>query len=302
MKTFRLTLLAYFCCLTAFALPEFTKSYPDTINKKRLWTTIGVKTGAYLGGLGFLSFIWYKDKKRVPFHFYNDAKGYLQMDKAGHSFAAYRESYAAYYALRWAGVSKEKALLYGGPIGFIFQTPIEVFDGMYEGWGFSWPDMAANALGSVIFTLQEAIFDEQIVLMKFSYSPSNYADYHSTLGDTHLERFFMDYNAHTYWFSGNLSRLTRNSRLPPWLNIAVGYSANGMIKEFENPQFYRGKPFPEFARYRQFLFSLDIDFSKIKTNKKGVRKLLRAVNLLKLPFPALEINPIDGTKWRWLYF
>ncbi len=303
MKIRWLILLACCTCFSAvLAQPEFTKNYPDTVNKKRLWTTIGIKTGSYLGGLGFLSFIWYRDKERVPFHFYDDAKGYLQMDKAGHAFAAYRESYAAYYALRWAGVSKKKALIYGGPIGLIFQTPIEVFDGMYEGWGFSWPDMAANALGSAMFMAQEAIFDEQVILMKFSYSPSVYPDYHSSLGDGHLERFFLDYNAHTYWFSANLSKLTGNQKIPQWLNFAVGYSANGMIKEFENPKFYRGEPFPELPRYRQFLFSPDIDFSKVKTKRRGIKKLLRAVNLLKLPLPALEVNPIHGIRWHWLYF
>lgn len=39
-----------------------------------------------------------------------------------------------------------KELIYGGPIGLIFQTPIEIFDGLYEKWGYSWPDMAANTI------------------------------------------------------------------------------------------------------------------------------------------------------------
>jgi len=47
-----------------------------------------------------LSFIWYKDEPRVPFEFYNDSKGYLQVDKFGHAFGAYFESYVGYHALR----------------------------------------------------------------------------------------------------------------------------------------------------------------------------------------------------------
>ncbi|QCK15687.1 DUF2279 domain-containing protein [Mangrovivirga cuniculi] len=147
------------------------ENYPDTINKKRLNTTIGIEVGSYLAGISFLQYVWYKDHKRVPFHFYDDSKGYLQMDKFGHAYGAYRYSYSAYYGLRMAGVSKKKALIYGGPVGLIFQTPIEVFDGMYEGWGFSWYDMIANTLGSALFVVQEAAFDDQIFLMKFSYSP-----------------------------------------------------------------------------------------------------------------------------------
>ncbi len=292
--------LGSFCI--GMAQSNFTKSYPDTLNKKRLATTISTETISYTAGLYFLGEIWYKDKQRVPFHWYDDSKGYLQMDKAGHAYSAYRESFSAYYALRWAGVSKKRSLIYGGPIGLLFQTPIEIFDGLYEGWGFSWSDMGANALGSAWFVAQEALFDEQVVLMKFSYSPSEYPQYHHSLGETPLESFFLDYNAHTYWLSGNLRRITGVEKIPVWLNLAIGYSANGMIKEFENPIYYRGKPFPHLERYRQYLFSLDVDFSKIPTKKKWLQKVFRTVNLIKIPFPALDFNRIDKVRFRPLYF
>jgi len=302
MKKIFLVAISFIFSLQIFAQPQFMESYPDTLNKARLATTIGTEMGTYLATLSFLSFIWYRDKERVPFHFYDDSKGYLQMDKCGHAYGAYRESYSAYYALRWAGVDKKKALIFGGPIGLIFQTPIEVFDGLYEGWGFSWSDMAANTFGAALFTTQEALFDEQVVLMKFSYSPSGYPKYHTTLGDNQFESFFMDYNAHTYWFSGNLKRISGGQKLPPWLNVAFGYSANGMIHEFDNPEYYKGEPFPHLERYRQYLLSLDVDFSKIPTQKKWLRSVLRAVNLIKVPFPALEYNRVDGLKIRPIYF
>lgn len=284
------------------AQPTFVGNYPDTLNKKRLRTVMITETSSYVAGLSFLSFIWYKDQKRVPFHFYDDSRGYLQMDKVGHAYGAYRESYAAYYALRWAGMDKKKALWIGGPTGLIFQTPIEVFDGLYEDWGFSWYDMAANTVGAAMFMAQEAAFDEQVVLMKFSYSPSGYPKYHETLGETQLESFFLDYNAHTYWLSGNISKLTGSEKVPAWLNIAFGYSADGMFKEFENPEFYQGRPFPHFERQRQFLLSLDVDFSRIPTNSKFVKSVFRAVNLVKVPFPALEVNRVDGLRFRPFYF
>lgn len=302
MKNITLLVFLAFISLHSFSQALFFDPYPDSINSRKLYTTIGIETGTYLAGLSYLSFIWYKDHERVPFHFYNDSKGYLQIDKAGHAYGAYRESYSAYYALRLAGVNKKMALIYGGPIGLIFQTPIEIFDGLYKGWGFSWADMAANTLGAGLFTLQEAIFDEQVFLMKFSYSPSIYPQYHSSLGESHIERFFYDYNGHTYWLSGNLSKLTGSKNIPSWINIAFGYSANGMIYEFENPQYYMGEPFPYFERYRQYLFSLDIDFSKIPTQKKWLKSIFKAVNLLKIPFPAMEINKVDGFTFRYLYF
>ena len=104
--------------------------------------------------------------------------------------------------------------------------------------------MVANAFGSALFMTQQAYFDEQVVRMKFSYSPSIYPQYHHTLGETAVESFFLDFNAHTYWFSGNIKKLTGMQKIPGWLNFAVGYSADGVIKEFYNPTFYRGEPFP----------------------------------------------------------
>ena len=297
-------IIIIFCVCPLNVASQYTtkNTYPNTINKKKLRTTIGIEVGTYLAGLSFLSFIWYKDKQRVPFHYYDDSQGYLQMDKAGHAFGAYRESFSAYYALRRAGVSKKKSLIYGGPIGLIFQTPIEIFDGLYENWGFSWPDMIANTFGAVLFTGQEILFDEQVFLMKFSYSPSIYPQQHSGLGVSHIERFFIDYNGHTYWMSGNIQRLTGIENIPQWLNIAIGYSANGVIGEFKNPEYYKGKPFPFIPRYRQLLLSLDINFSKIHTNKIWVRKLLNTINLIKMPLPALEFNRIDGVKAHIIYF
>ncbi|MDH5382953.1 MAG: hypothetical protein OEW75_19010 [Cyclobacteriaceae bacterium] len=138
--------------------------------------------------------------------------------------------------------------------------------------------------------------------MKFSYSPSIYPKYHTILGETQVERFFYDYNGHTYWLSGNLRKLTGIEKIPGYLNLALGYSANGMIKEFENPLYYLGKPFPQLDRYRQFLLSMDIDFSRIPAKRPWVRKVLKSVNLIKIPFPALEYNSIDGFVFRSLYF
>jgi uncharacterized protein YfiM (DUF2279 family) len=277
-------------------------AYPDSIDKSELRKVILTESVSYAAGLSFLHFIWYKDTDRVPFHYYDDSKGYLQLDKGGHAFTAYRESAAAYRALRSAGVSKKKALLFGGPIGLVFQTPIEIFDGLYEGWGFSWSDMIANTFGSALFMAQEVAFDQQILLMKFSYSPSPYAAYYPPLGDTPVEQFFYDYNGHTYWLSANINSIVENSWVPDWLNVAVGYSGNGMLKEFENPSTYRGEALPEFIRHRQYILSLDIDFSRIHTDRKWLKMILRAANLIKVPFPALEYNKIEGVVFRPLYF
>lgn len=294
--------LTFLCSFKSLESQEWFREYPDTVNQKHLSKVIITETVSYAAGLSFLSFIWYKDQERVPFHYYDDSKGYLQIDKAGHAYSAYRESYSAYFALRRAGLNKKKALIYGAPIGLLFQTPIEIFDGLYDNWGFSWYDMIANTFGSALLAGQEAIYDDQIITMKFSYSPSIYPNYHSKLGDNHLERFFLDYNAHSYWLSANLRKVSRIEKIPKWLNIAFGYSANGMIYEFHNPQFYRGQPFPHFERYRQYLLSLDIDFTKLPAKKKWLKSVYKAVNLIKIPFPAIELNRANGIQFHPIYF
>lgn len=285
------------------SLGTLTLHAQDTLNKKRLRTVIVTESVFYLSGNAFLQYVWYKDHDRAKFHFYNDNKGYLQMDKCGHAYSAYQYSRKGYEALRWAGVSKKKSLIYGGSLGLILQTPIEIFDGVYEGYGFSKGDMIANTAGSAIFTLQQALWDEQPVKMKFSYAPSGYPKYNPYgLGSTQLESFFMDYNGHTYWLSANAATVTRIKKLPPWLNIAVGYSANGMLSEFKNYTYYNKQYVPEFQRYRQWFLSLDIDLSKIKTKNKLLKSLLNQINSLKIPFPALEYNRVNQFRFRPFYY
>ncbi len=275
----------------------------DSINKKKLYTFIAAESAFYVGGISYLGFVWYKDRTPVPFHFYDDRKGYLQIDKMGHAWGAYLESKISYNCLRNAGVSKAKALLYGGTAGIILQTPIEIFDGIYPGWGFSWSDMLANTAGSALLIGQELWLDEQIVELKFSFHRSPYADdSHGMLGDNYLQSLLLDYNGHSYWLSCNMNKIVPSKVIPKWLNLAVGYSANGMYGEFENKKTWRGKALPEVDRYRQFFLSLDVDWTQIETDKYFLQQLFQALNYIKIPAPSLEYNTLDGFRIHYLYF
>ena len=273
------------------------------VDKKKLATAIVTESVLYTGLMSYLQFVWYKDSERVDFHLYDDSKGYLQIDKMGHAYGAYIESYLCYNWLRKAGVSKNKSLLFGGTMGIIMQTPIEVFDGIYENWGFSWSDMAANTAGSALLIGQEILFDKQWMNFKFSFRQSPYAaQANGYLGDTALESLFYDYNGHSYWLSTNVNNIINNDRIPDWLNIALGYSANGMFGEFENRSSWGGVALPEVERYRQFFLSPDIDWTKIPTKSKLVKDLFHALNFIKFPAPALELDSSGKLKGHWLYF
>ena len=290
--------------IKVFTTDEEKTIIQDTVslNKARLITVASGFSIAYIGSMAYLQYVWYKDDNRVPFEFYNDFRGYNQIDKFGHIGGAYVESYIGFHSLLWAGVPRKKAVLYGGSLGFFLQLPIEIWDGMYEGWGFSWSDVGANALGSLLVIGQELAFQEQIVKYKFTFSPSPYArQANGYLGDG-FNQLFYDYNGHTYWLSAGINRVIKNNKIPEWVNFAVGYSAGGMFGEFENITWYKGVAIPVTERYRQFLFSFDIDFCKIPARNKNLKRLFNSMFMIKVPFPTIEINTKGQLKFHPLYY
>lgn len=277
---------------------------PDSsgVNKTRLIAVSSVALGLYIGGMTYLEYVWYKDHKRVPFHYYNDLRAYNQLDKFGHTFSSYVESYIGFHTFLWTGLPRNKAIWYGGLMGFFLQLPVEIWDGMYEGWGFSWGDVAANALGSAILIGQELAFREQLVRYKFSFRPSPYAPQANGYLGKGFDELFLDYNGHTYWFSVGLNRIIPSTVIPDWLNIAAGYGIGGVIGSFENLTSYNGKPIPELERYRKFLFSLDIDLTKIPTKNKFLKSVFNCMFMVKVPFPAVEFNTKGDQKFHLFYF
>jgi len=273
------------------------------IERKTIFKAVGFTSSYYISSIYLLNNSWYKDKNKVSFHFYNDNKGYLQVDKFGHMFGSYVYSYIGYYGLLRIGATRKEALIFGSTLGFVLQFLIELMDGIHEGYGFSWGDIAANSMGSALVLGQELIFKEQVVKYKFSYWESVYAKKsNGYYGETTMNRLLKDYNAHTYWISMPLNKFVFKNTSPPWLNIAVGYGANGMYGEFENITSYNGIEIPKTERYRQYLFSLDVDWTRIKTNSKFLHLLLKGMTFVKLPFPTLEYNSKGKFKGYWIYY
>lgn len=288
--------------LTLILPIKSAKGQDSIVNKARLSTVIGSISAAEVGLLYYLQNVWYKDQTPEGFKFYNDSKGYLQVDKMGHAYGAYMESYIAYQSLKWAGVSNTKAALWGGSVGFLLQLPIEIWDGMYPGWGFSWSDVAANTLGSTLVLTQGLLWQDIPVKYKFSFAPSPYAKQANGYLGEGFNQVFYDYNGHTYWLSFGLHHFSKNPKIPQWLNLAVGYGAGGMFGEFENRKSYRGVSIPNTERYRKMVLSLDIDFCKIPCKNKTLKKIFNHMFMIKVPFPALSINTKGEVQGHWLYY
>ncbi|MEM6299651.1 MAG: DUF2279 domain-containing protein [Bacteroidota bacterium] len=276
----------------------FKPNYPDSVNKKRLRTVIITESVAYAGAMFGLYQLWYKGNDFTKFHFYNDTGDWLQHDKLGHTYAAYQQGVLGYHALRWAGVDEKKAAIFGGGLGILMQTPIEILDGHSEAWGASPGDLVANTAGSLLFIGQQLAWHDQRIKMKFSFTPSPYAELRpGKLGDSFWSEMVQDYNGQTIWFSASPASFLGETKLPAWLCIAGGYGIDGVLDNSENPE-----RFSDYRRQRQFYLSLDIDFTRIKTRSRFLRTLFVGLNMLKVPAPAIEFNQHGKTKFRPFFF
>lgn len=273
-----------------------------SIRKGRLFGVSAAAGVGYVGGMTGLYHLWYKDYDQSSFHTINDNLAWLQVDKLGHTFSAYQLSRWTSTAFKWTELDNNRSAIIGASYGFLFLTTVEIFDGFSANWGFSWGDVAANAIGTTLFLGQQLVWEEQRIQFKFSYWPSEYAEYNAeVLGENFTQRVIKDYNGETFWLSVNPQSFSSSKKIfPKWLNIAVGYGATGMTNTYENlPGIYPDNPY---NRTRQFYLSLDIDLTKIKTNSEFLRLILEAANTLKIPFPTLEYNNVDGVKFHAIYF
>lgn len=305
MKVFKgiLVVLLLWYCQNSFAqnsIENFLKP-SDSLNKKRLKTLViseAVIGSAVLVGLNQA---WYADYPRSDFHFINDNAEWLQMDKAGHVFSTYHLGSLGANALKWSGANRKSQLIYGSTLGLGFMTVVEVFDGFSANWGASLGDVAANVGGTALYVSQELLWKEQRIVPKFSFHTTPYASARpNVLGSSVNEQILKDYNGQTYWLSVNIHSFTKSKVIPKWLNVAVGYGAEGMITG--NDELVNTVFLPENKRYRQFYLSLDVDLTKIETKSHFVKTILTVFNTIKIPAPTLEIKGSGSSKFHLLYF
>lgn len=273
----------------------------DTLNKTRLTSVIGTEALAITAGYTGLYHLWYKNYPKSDFHLIDDTTEWLQTDKFGHSYSAYYLSKLGYDLFKWSGVSKKNSLIYGAGLGFLVISGVEVFDGFSKEWGASEGDLAANFIGSAIFTWQEIQFKKQIIVPKFSFRYTPYASARpNVLGENNLEQIMKDYNGQTYWFSANINDLYANRLIPKWLNVAVGFGAEGLVTA--HPELVNIVFFPEKERTRQFYLSLDVDLRKINVKSPFLRTIFETFNMIKIPMPAIQLNDNGRFTTHLFYF
>ena len=270
----------------------------DSLNKSRRNSVVLTEATLATATLIGLNQLWYADYPRSSFKTINDSGEWLQMDKLGHVFSSYQLGSLGASTLNWAGVSKKDQLIFGSTLGLGFLTAVEVMDGFSEEWGFSWTDMAANVAGTGLYVGQELLWEEQRILLKYSFHRTRFASQRpDKLGNGLAEEFLKDYNGQTYWLSANINSFLKTEGIPNWLNLAFGYGADGMLTgEDNNPLFLNQD------RTRQYYLSLDVDLSRIKTNSNLLKSVFSVLNVIKIPFPALELNSKGRLKAHAFYF
>jgi uncharacterized protein YfiM (DUF2279 family) len=283
--------------LCLFIQESFGQSFfepADSLNKKRAIGVSAVNTSLWAGTIISLNYVWYQDFEKSKFHTFNDGHEWLQMDKVGHALTSWNFARVAGGLYEWSGVEHKKAALIGTAFSVGYMTTFEFLDAYNVDWGFSWYDIGANTAGSLLYFGQEYFWNDQKFKLKFSFHNSGLAQHRpNVLGSDFPSRTLKDYNGQTYWLSFNpISSFKTDSKIPKWINLSLGYSVNDqligdggtyIIQQANGDQL-------TFEPYRQWFLSFDIDFEKIPVKSKALKVLFRTINIVKVPFPALELS------------
>ncbi len=242
------------------------------------WGSVVAYSAAYTG----LWFVWYNGMPQTRFHFFNDWKEWLQMDKAGHLYAAFQQSRLY---LQWQK-DKKRWWLYGS-MGFLSLLPLEIMDGFMVEWGASWGDLVANATGALLATTLYATQQQHRWSIKYSYHPERLSDYYpKTFGENLAQKIFKDYNGQTYWLCW------APIKKYPWIGIALGYGAANLQG---SPEKFTITPF------REYYFGLDINLRNLPVKKRWLKTLFWLADAIRLPLPTLAWDK-QGFRGYLLYF
>lgn len=280
--------------MTGFASVTFAQQDSILQNKKRQRTVIIGSALAYSGSMVVLSAAWYNQNNRQPFRFFNDAREWKQLDKLGHTYSAFQLTAISSATWQWSGLSKQKSDRIGALTSFGIMSSIEILDGFSAGYGASVSDVVANAMGTGLYWGQQALWNETRIYPKFSFHRTRYAPVRpALLGNGLAEEILKDYNGQTQWLSFDMDRFIQ---FPKWLNVAIGYGAEGMIFAHDTSNHDAG-----YYPYRKLFVGIDFDLTAFRSKNKTLNTLIFIANMVRLPAPALEFSN-GKAKGHFFYF
>jgi hypothetical protein len=280
------------------AIESFSDSSITAKRNKLLYLGAGT-TALYGASMYTLYQTWYSPYTTSKFHFFNDLNEWNGMDKIGHVTTSYFVAQWIQATQENMGLDDKYASLRSVAVPFVFMTTIEVFDGFSSGWGFSITDFAANSIGLTSFYLQDKIWKEQRLLLKYSFKQSNYAKFRpELLGNSLPEQMLKDYNSQTYWLSYPIKKLwpKKDNRIPEYLCLSLGYGIDGFVGARSNV-WHDSKGISDLSsivRQPEWFFSLDIDLKKVPIKGKAWQILSSTIRWVKVPFPTISYRMDTG--------
>ena len=246
---------------------------------------------AFVGGNAYLYHYfkkaWWSGDRAPHFFFHADwDQWFRDQDKFGHLFGGYHLARIGYAGLKEACVSEKKAIIWSAAYAAAFQLQIEIFDGQFKKYGFSYADMLANTAGQTLAVMQELHPRLRAIKPTFSYHKTR-ALMNTENGVIQSElRPSLDYSGQTYWFSADMNELLPDGAKPYWpsfIRLSVGHS----ITDWVTPD----PPGAQVRAQRKILLSLDFDPEKLPGNWPLWRTIKHTLSYYHFPAPALELTP-----------
>jgi hypothetical protein len=243
---------------------------------------------AFVGANGILySYFkraWWSGERAPHFFFHADwDQNFRDQDKFGHAFGGYHLARGGYAMLRSTCTSKSTAVIWSAAYAAAFQLQIEIWDGMFKKYGFSYADLLANTTGTALAVLHETHPRTRAIKPTISYWPS--AAQRNAENIPGEIRPSLDYSGQTYWLSADIDALLPPEAKPYWpgfLRVSVGHSITDWIDPHTGANI---------RAQRKILLSLDFDAEKLPGNNRLWKTIKRQVGYIHLPSPALQITP-----------
>src|SRR6185369_510610 len=167
-------------------------------------TTMFVGTNALL--YRYFKRAWWSGERAKHFFFRADwDENFRDQDKFGHMFGGFHLARIGNALLLDACASKKHALVWSAAYATLFQLQIEIWDGMYSKYGFSYADLLANTTGMVLAVAQEKHPALRAIKPTMSYHKS--AAMKNARNIPGELRPSLDYSGQTYWFSADVNAL-----------------------------------------------------------------------------------------------
>jgi hypothetical protein len=255
---------------------------------------VGVGT-VFVGGNALLyryfKRAWWSGAKAEHFFFRSDwDEDFRDQDKFGHMLGGYHLARIGNALLRDACASRSHALWWSAAYATAFQLQIEIWDGKYEKYGFSYPDLLANTLGMAWSVAQEMNPPLRAIKPTISYSRS--AAMRNAKNIPGELRPSLDYSGQTYWVSADINALLPPQAKPYWpafLRVSAGHSITDWID---------ARTGANMRAQRKILLTIDFDPEKLPGDNHIWKTFKRNLSYIHLPSPALQLTPeFELLKW-----